>query len=84
MGDFVGLCAIVIVVLSPLWRRLYIERFWVHARGTVIRLDGGIHDNPDAAGAWVWTPIIEYQAEMKSRRLIRSPRRRGRAADTGW
>jgi uncharacterized protein DUF3592 len=63
MGDFIGLCAIGIVVLSPLLRRLYLERFWIHGRGTVIRLDGAISTNPNAAGTWVWTPIIEYDAE---------------------
>ena len=62
MGDFIGLCAIVIVVLSPLLRRLYIERFWTHGRGTVIRLDGAISTNPHAAGTWVWAPVIEYYA----------------------
>ena len=43
MGDFIGLCAIVIVALSPLLRRFYIDRFWVHGRGTVIRLEVGRH-----------------------------------------
>jgi len=62
MGDFVGLCAIVIVAVSPLLRRFYMDRFWVHGRGTVIRLDGGINNNPGAGGAWVWSPIIEYHA----------------------
>ena len=62
MGDFIGLSAIVIVVLSPLLRRLYIDRFWIHGRGTVIRLDGAISTNPGAAGTWVWAPIIEYYA----------------------
>jgi Protein of unknown function (DUF3592) len=63
MGDFVGLCAIVLVAVSPLLWRFYIERFWVHGRGTVIRLDGGISTNPDTGGGtWVWTPIIEYHA----------------------
>jgi hypothetical protein len=61
MGDFIGLCAIVIVALSPLLRRYYIDRFWVHGRGTVIRLEVRI-DNSEAAGAWAWTPIIEYHA----------------------
>ena len=62
MADFISHCAIAIVALSPLLRRLYIERFWIHGRGTVIRLEGGINTNPDAAGAWVWTPVIEYYA----------------------
>jgi hypothetical protein len=60
MGDFIGLCAIVIVALSPLLQRLYIQRFWIRGRGTVIRLEGGMNTNPDAAGGWVWTPVIEY------------------------
>ena len=61
MGDFIGLCVIVILALSPLLRRFYIDRFWIHARGTVIRVEveGVINDE---GGAWVWTPIIEYQA----------------------
>lgn len=62
MGDYIGLGAIVIVALSPLLRRLYIDRFWIHARGTIIRLEGGINYNPGAGGAWAWTPIVEYQA----------------------
>jgi hypothetical protein len=62
VADFIVLCALVVVALSPLLRRLYIERFWVPARGTVIRLEGGINTNPGAAGAWVWTPVIEYHA----------------------
>jgi hypothetical protein len=60
VADFIGFCAIALVVLSPLLRRLYIERFWMRGRGTVIRLEGGINTNPGAAGAWLWTPVIEY------------------------
>src|SRR6516164_9808578 len=33
MGDFIVLCVIVILALSPLLRRFYIDRFWIHARG---------------------------------------------------
>ena len=62
MADFIALCAIVFVALSPLLRRCYIERFWVHGRGTVIRLEVGIDYNSETAGAWAWTPIIEYDA----------------------
>jgi hypothetical protein len=29
----------------------------------VIRLEGGINTNPGAGGAWVWTPVIEYNAD---------------------
>jgi hypothetical protein len=60
MGDFIGLCAIVIVALSPLLRRFYIDRFWIHGCGTVIRVDLFIGNNEESA--WVWTPIIEYRA----------------------
>ena len=60
MADFITLCAITTVALSPLLRRLYFERFWIHERGTVIRLEGAINSNPGAGGAWVWTPVIEY------------------------
>jgi Protein of unknown function (DUF3592) len=62
MGHFIALCVIGLVALSPLLRRLYIERFWIRGRGTVIRLEGGISTNPGAAGSWVRTPILEYQA----------------------
>lgn len=61
-GYLVAFCAIVLVAVSPLLRRFYMDRFWIHARGTVIRLAGAIPTNPGAAGSWVWTPVIEYQA----------------------
>ena len=61
-GHILVLCAIVIVALSPLLRRFYIDRFWIHARGTVIRLDGAINTNPRGGGGWVWTPVVEYHA----------------------
>lgn len=62
MAGFITLCAVVIVVLLPVLQRLYIQRFWIHGRGTVIRLEGGINTNPGAGGAWIWTPVIEYRA----------------------
>jgi Protein of unknown function (DUF3592) len=62
VADVITLAALVIVALSPLLRRFYIERFWTHGRGTVIRLEGKINTNPEAGGAWVWTPVIEYDA----------------------
>jgi hypothetical protein len=62
MGDLIGLCAIVIVALSPLLRRFYIDHFWIHERGTVMPEDGSINFNPGLGGSWVWAPIIEYQA----------------------
>jgi hypothetical protein len=61
MADFIGLCVIAILALSPLLRRFYIDRFWVHTRGTVIRVEGIINNIPEG-GEWVWAPIIEYQA----------------------
>jgi hypothetical protein len=60
--DFITLCAIVIVALSPILHRLYIQSFWIPALGTVIRLEGGISTMADAPAVWVWTPVIEYQA----------------------
>src|SRR6516164_5184412 len=60
MGDFIGFSVVVILALSPLLRRFYIDRFWIHGRGTVIRVDLLISDNEESA--WVWTPIIEYRA----------------------
>lgn len=65
MAFYIVLCATVVVILSPLLRRLYIERFWVHTHGTVKHLDGSISTNQGAAGSWVWVPIIEYQAAGK-------------------
>lgn len=63
MGNVIAYCAIVFVALSPLLWRFYMDRFWVHGRGTVIRLDGSINFNPGpGGGTWVWAPIIEYQA----------------------
>ena len=63
MANSIILCAMVIVAASPLLRRLYIERFWMRGRGTVIHLEGGINTNPGpGGGTWVWTPRIEYDA----------------------
>jgi len=63
VSDFITLCAIGIVALSPVLRRLYIERFWIHGRGTVIRREGGINTNPGpGGGTWVWSPVIAYDA----------------------
>ena len=60
----IGLC-LMLVALSPLLRRAYMQRFWVHGRGTIIRLDGAIATNPRSGGGWIWTPIIEYHAAGK-------------------
>ena len=61
MANAIILCAMAIVALSPLLRRLYIERFWIRGRGTVIGLEGGINTSSDTGGGtWVWTPRIEY------------------------
>jgi len=64
MAEFIGYCVVALVALSPLLRRFYIDRFWIHGRGTVIRLDGGINFNPgEGGGTWIWTPIVQYQAD---------------------
>ena len=63
MGEFIAYCAIVFVALSPLLYRFYMDHFWIHGHGTVVRLDGGINFNPGpGGGTWVWAPVIEYQA----------------------
>lgn len=63
MPDFISLSALVIVALSPLLRRIYVQQFWVRGRGTVIRLEGGINTNPGpGGGTWVWLPVIAYDA----------------------
>ena len=63
MGNVIGYCAVVLVALSPLLHRFYMDRFWIHGHGTVVRLDGGINFSAgEGGGTWVWTPVIEYQA----------------------
>jgi hypothetical protein len=63
VADVITFTALVIVALSPLLRRFYIERLWTHGRGTVIRLEGGINTNPGpGGGTWVWSPVIAYDA----------------------
>jgi Protein of unknown function (DUF3592) len=57
------LSVLVIVALSPLLRRIYMQRFWIRGQGTVIRLEGGISTNPGpGGGTWVWSPVIAYDA----------------------
>jgi Protein of unknown function (DUF3592) len=61
--DVITLTALVIVALSQLLRRVYIQRFWTRGHGTVIRLEGGINTNPGpGGGTWVWSPVISYDA----------------------
>jgi hypothetical protein len=63
VADIITPIALAIVALSPLLRRIYIQRFWVTERGTVIRLEGGINTSPGpGGGTWVWSPVIEYHA----------------------
>jgi len=59
MSYFIVLCAIVTVALWPLLQRFYIERFWIHGRGTVIRLETGFSTSENGSG-WLWAPIVEY------------------------
>jgi len=64
--DVITLTALVIVALSPLLRRFYIERFWTHGRGTVIRLEGGINTNPGpGGGTWVWSPLRRRRSTIQ-------------------
>ena len=48
--------AIVLVALSPILQRIYIEHFWARGRGTVIRIDRA----PGVESGWIWVPTIEY------------------------
>jgi len=67
MGNLVGYGILALVVLAPLLRRLYIEAFWTHAEGRVIRLGGGMSTNPGpGGGTWVWAPVVEYRVDGKS------------------
>jgi hypothetical protein len=59
MAEFIGYCVVAIVALSPLLRRFYMDRFWIHERGTVMRLDVAFNFTE---GGWLWTPIVEYRA----------------------
>jgi hypothetical protein len=55
VADFIARCVIVILALSPLLRRLYIERFWIAERGkgsTLIQARGRV--GVDA--------VVEYHA----------------------
>jgi len=64
MAALIVRCAIVIAALSPIWRRLYIEHFWVRARATVIRVDREPVRGGEVSG-WGWVPTIEYYADGK-------------------
>jgi Protein of unknown function (DUF3592) len=59
MADWIVRCAIVIAVLSPIWRRLYIGRFWVRGRGTVIQ----VNIAPGNEGGSILVPTIEYYVD---------------------
>src|SRR5712671_5332737 len=61
MADLIVRCAIVIAALSPICRRLYIERFWVRGRGTVIQVN--VEHVSGDGGSWIWLPTIEYYAD---------------------
>jgi hypothetical protein len=61
MANLIAYCALALVGLSPILRRVYIEYFWVHGRGTVIDVDRTYASSEDASG-WVWVPTIEYHA----------------------
>src|SRR5215470_468149 len=61
MADLIVRCAIVIAALSPIWRGLYIRRFWVRGRGTVIQVN--VERVSGDGGGWIWVPTIEYYAD---------------------
>jgi len=60
--EFIVRGAIIIAAFSPIWRRLYIEHFWVRVRAAVIRVDREFSEGSEASG-WVWVPTIEYYAD---------------------
>jgi hypothetical protein len=62
VANLIVRCAIVIAALSPIWRRLYIEHFWVRGRATVIQVDRELVRGGEVSG-WVWVPTIEYYAD---------------------
>jgi|SRR5215467_395878 len=62
MADLIVRCAIVIAVLSLIWRRLYIEHFWVRGRATVIQVNLEFITDFDGVGDWIWVSTIEYYA----------------------
>ena len=63
MAEFIGYGIVALVALSPLLRRFYMDRFWIHGRGKVIRLDGFINESAgEGGGTWIWAPIVEYEA----------------------
>jgi len=78
MCRFTGLCAIGIVATSPLLRRLYMERFWIHGRGTVIRLEGvsqPTHGVPDMSLRCGEPPVCA-RGYCPNMRVSRSPQKK--------
>jgi hypothetical protein len=63
-------CAIMIVVLAPIWRRLYIGGFWARVRGTVIQMD--LQYNNSRMPGSIWVPTIEYDAAGQRWRLAKN------------
>jgi hypothetical protein len=61
MGYLIAICTLVIVAVSPLLVRIYVERFWIHGRGTVISLNVGNTPKPWEGEISVRKLIIEYQ-----------------------
>src|ERR1700720_2077742 len=63
MADLIVRCPIVIAALSPIWRRLYIEHFWVRGRATVIQVNREFIRDGEGMDMEVWVPKIEYYAD---------------------
>src|SRR5882672_3088622 len=63
MADLIVRCVVAIAAFSPIWRRLYIERFWFRGHGTVIQVNVE-HVSGDGDG-WIFVPTIEYYADGK-------------------
>jgi hypothetical protein len=61
MANLIAYCVLALIGLSPILRRVYIEYFWAHGRGTVIEIDRTFASGGEASG-WVWVPTIEYHA----------------------
>src|ERR1700733_3615175 len=60
MAQVVVICALIVFAISPLLRRLWIDRFWIPARSTVIRME--VRYSSSETPGWMWAPIIEYEA----------------------
>ena len=63
MADLIVRCVVAIAAFSPIWRRLYIERFWFRGHGTVIQVN--VERVSGDGDGWIFVPTIEYYADGK-------------------